>query len=58
MEEKEFGKESENTHSLYNFLVDDWLKTLLENDVKEKVEKLAMEDHDEKGGDLEKKEGN
>ena len=33
-EEKESGKESETTHSLYIFLVGDWLKTLLEKPIK------------------------
>ena len=44
---------SETTHSLYNFLVNDWLKTLLEKLVNEDVEKSAMEDPNEKEeGDL------
>ena len=58
-DEKQVGKESETNRSLYCFLVDDWLKTLLEKPIKEEVTKLTMEDPNEKKGEnLEDNEGN
>ena len=58
-DEKDLGKESEATPSIYGFLEENWLKSLLEKPIKKEGVDINKEEPEEKrneeGG---KKEGN
>lgn len=47
-EKKDIGKESKATHSIYGFLVEDWLKMLLDKPIKEEGVDLNREEPKEK----------
>ena len=43
-DEKDLGKDRETTHSIYGFVVEDWLRVLLDKPIKDEVVDLKSED--------------